>query len=362
MRPDISRQLILASEVQQQIGMIFRDHIILDAKFRFISISQNILDAMSYSREELLGKSVKLFSRNSNLEDELGLHLQPGYFADELIELHRRDGAALLFSISGFYLGLISDINGLIILKLVNQDEITIEHDRLADKTLEIDRFVYVAAHALRGPLATIRGLANLAVNHADTDELKFIVNHINDNARKLDEKIYNLIYFSESDKGFEVNSNPVSATDLTAHLESIALSAMPGNSPAVKCTAVRDFENGEMIRSLFGNLVSFFARQNVSSNPEFHLDAHARGNVIEIVFYARGFAHHSLLKQKMSIVNSGYSEILNHPDLLNFYAAKKVLFRLRGEMQFVLAGRDEYTVLMTIPQGSLVNRNDKSN
>jgi len=350
MRTDISRQLILTSEVQQQIGMIFRDHIILDARFRFVSISQNILDAMSYTREELLGKSVKLFSKNSNLEVELGTHLQPGYFADELIEFHRRDGAALLFSVSGFYLGLISDINGLIILKLINQDEISIENERLAGKTLEIDRFVYVAAHALRGPLATIRGLVNLAGNHASTDELKFIVNQLDQSASKLDEKIYQLIYFSESDKGFEVDSNPISATDLSVHLKSVALSAMPGNISSIRCTATHDLENGEMIRSLFGNLISFFAQQQVSSSPEFSLDAHTRENAVEIVFNAKGFAHHTLLRQKMSIINCGYSEILNHPELLNFYAAKKVMFRLRGEMQLLMSGPDEYTVLMTIP------------
>jgi len=85
-------------------------------------------------------------------------------------------------------------------------------------KTKEFNTFVYKASHDIRGPLASIIGLANLASSEIDHKESLAYFNMIADCARQLDKTLQELLQVSAIGLG-EVNVQKVNIADLTKNI-----------------------------------------------------------------------------------------------------------------------------------------------
>jgi len=351
---DITQTLISNGEIQKRIAGIFPDYVMLDNHFRFLSISQNILEATGYSVDELIGTSIGALSSTSDLTKQLEQKLTSGFFEDAQFEINTRSRGTVMYSISGFYLGLVADINGVVMLKMRNIDEINLTYENLESRTTELDRFVYLSAHALRGPLATIKGLVNLAQKCDDKEEMNFLLTQIKTFADRLDEKLHRLIYFAEADKEEES-----STVDLTLHYIIAALNTtlreggadFPVQYECVTKDQAVVLPHGGSILSLLRNIGIFFLQQQKIISNSLLLDVHVGEGATEILIRARGFTLEESLREKLRMINFGYSEILNFPELINCYAAKKIMFKLKGQIQFILAPLAEVVVHITIPR-----------
>lgn len=352
-KEDITRSVIPDREFRDHIGAIFPDSLILDIKFRFICISQNILDALGYTRAELQGESVDMLSDTMHFGEWLRGLLQPGFFTEGRIEIKSKEKGGLLFSVSGFYLGLITDINGLIVLRLRNMEEINLMYDRLEAKTVELDRFVYRSAHALRGPLATIKGLLNLG-RLSKPEELHFLMQRMLLFAEELDDKLHRLIYFAESDKDYEWTTEGRSIQAICESLSASISSGCMDKTVHFICLN-RNLRPvlgyGVMIISLLRNLSLFLCHQSRQSDGELILDIQILpGDKVCLFLMTRGFVFDSELHEKIRAANFGYAEILNDAEMINCYAARKIVFMLRGTIEFVTIAQSELKVIITIP------------
>src|SRR6218665_3335756 len=68
---DVTRTLISNSEMREQIGAIFPDALILTTRFDIVSVSQNVLAALGYTRAELAGKPLEFLSRTFGLQTDI---------------------------------------------------------------------------------------------------------------------------------------------------------------------------------------------------------------------------------------------------------------------------------------------------
>ena len=103
-----------------------------------------------------------VFIEDKNLVASLQKDLATGFSGEKRYVLLTKEKTKIVACISGFYMGLISDINNKIIL-IVRKTQLTVVVNENPQKTeIEIDNFIYRAAHDLRGPLATIKGLIDL--------------------------------------------------------------------------------------------------------------------------------------------------------------------------------------------------------
>ena len=335
------------SDVQlEQLVSIYPESVVLDESLSIRCVSHSILDATGYTLNELLGKSLSVLSHAHDLDALMSYKLASGCFQEEQVEIRTKSGGLITFEISGASFG------SLHLLKLKNLDEINLIYDRVTEKTQELDRFVYLSAHALRGPLATIKGLTHLAKQTYDRAELDFILQQIDNFSESLDGKLHRLIYFAESDKAMESSSETVSLPDVFQTLAKIREDYVDTINLECKGNdAGFAFDHGATVISLLQNVAAFCLQQSRGKDHKLTLDVHANPHVVEIVFRASGFAFPSTLLEKMKTINFGYSEILNHPELINCYAAKKIMFKMKGSIQFVPAHSHEMVVLMTIPQ-----------
>lgn len=351
--------IISGQDINYRIASIFPDSAILDLQFNIVGISQNILEATGYTRDDVTGKPVAIFSAGRDFKAALETWLVPGYFGEQTIELRCMNNETRRYSVSGFYMGLIADVNGLIIVKFKNLEEVHQAKRELVAKSQELDEFVYTSSHSLRGPLATMKGLINLANTTQNPGEIAYLIQQMGVFAEKLDEKLHQLIYVAESDKApTEDLSIQLIFNTLSASLQESSID-FPVDFRCPVYDSQQLVDRGSDILSMLNNLALFFSQQPKNRVNLLVLDILSGSSATEIMMRCQGFLFSESLVEKIGNVNFGYWEILNIPELLNYYAAKKIMRKLEGTVQFMHISSDEVVVLMTIPKAAMTSSID---
>lgn len=197
----IENSLISEEDIRNKLPSIFTDSIILDSNFNMAVVSKNVLDLLDFRSNELHQKGINYISGKFDFRGFLANALLSGFFQEQYIELFSKSNRPVLTIVSGFYLGLISDINGYIILRLKEADEFQKINREIEAQRMELDNFIYRAAHDIRGPLATMRGLINLYKLKNDEFDIDHLIHLIDHQASELDEKLFNLVYLAKADQ-----------------------------------------------------------------------------------------------------------------------------------------------------------------
>src|SRR6185369_9652211 len=121
---DISSILISEQGIEQILPSILVDAIVLDEHFKIIAASQNVLEYIGFVNDELINQSINVLAGDEDLCAILKSDLIAGYFKDRRVRFFTKGKKWISVSLTGFYLGLISDLNGSIILKIKNVDEL----------------------------------------------------------------------------------------------------------------------------------------------------------------------------------------------------------------------------------------------
>src|SRR5690242_6393963 len=120
---DITTGLISEEAIRQKFSSLLVYSIITDNFFNITVISNNILDLLEFSQDELRGKSIDYLTSRTGIVGDLKRDLSNGYFEERPVTLITKSQRKLVFGISGFYLGLISEINGRIIFTIRSLDK-----------------------------------------------------------------------------------------------------------------------------------------------------------------------------------------------------------------------------------------------
>ncbi len=191
---NISTELLTRELVAAKLSFIFEDAIILDSKFTIVSVSDWSANLLKYNPASLIGKSISILSKEFKLDQEIGQLLENGYFSGHCFDLNDSNGKNLKIKLSGIYLGLFSDFNEFIILTVRDLNPTYRLVKKLKTKEAILDNLVYRASHDLRGPIATVLGLVNLAKGRKDDSEIDKIIELIATHSQLLDDRLHNLV------------------------------------------------------------------------------------------------------------------------------------------------------------------------
>jgi len=328
--------------MKNKISHVFSDGVILTRKFIIVSVGKDIFDSLGYSKEQFLGMPLSSLTGNP-LRDALPEMLKHGSFEGHQIEILTMEGRPALYSVSGFHLGLISELNDLVVLKFRNANKDESITSQLNEKNAEMDEFIYFTSHGLRGPLATVKGLINLLKIHQHIDqEHTFIVTQMSHFADQLDDRLHKLMYFVESDKTLELSKVELSigsiAEKLRGHEDPLPIIQKIDFNEHFAESETR-IQNGELILTLLQNIKSFFCR-NSAENVELSFRAASFENFNEFELVANGISLNEKDRKKIDTDNFGYTEILSDPEFTDLYAAKKIALKLQARMKFRLLGQ----------------------
>ncbi len=342
---DISSILISEQAIQHILPSILVDAIVLDEDFKIIAASQNVLDYVGFTKDEVKNQPINHLAGDKDLCAVLKANLVAGYFSEKRARLFTKNKKWISVSLTGFYLGLISDLNGSIILKIKNLDELDQMSQQLILKKAELEDFIYRTSHDLRGPLATLRGLVNLIRLRKDNDELELLIGMMVERTEKLDERLSKLLYLSQAEREISTPNYIVDFKSIESEVQKIASqNAIPAfvkfrfSAPETELQGL----NEVLVKALIINLL-----QHILSLPMSRLDGLVsisilvEKNLLNITFEAMGFIVNETIKEALLRSEFIYSDILNYPQLVNYYTAQKIVSGLQAQIHFELIEED---------------------
>ncbi len=355
---DITRTLISTEYIYSHLSSIFPDSVFLNLNFKILGISLNIQRSLGYSQDEVSGKSISCLEKEGTLEDTMRHHLTSGHFTDLKVSLSKKTGETLRYSISGFYLGLISDFSGIIVLKFYNRHEISILDQQIQLAKAQLDHFIYRASHDLRGPLATIQGLTNLLKVRTDNSEVDHFVQLINTHSQKLDERLSQLVYLAHVDEEHIEPSYVLCIYELETHIRKVIEQNAFIDFLEVHFSTVSECIKGVneiLINTLVTNLILYLLSLDKSiENNQVIIGCEMASSILTIRIKATGFHADPTIKKG---INEGgalmYSDLIKYAKLTHIFAAQKVAWKLKSTILIDFPSEDVHHFTITIPKMS---------
>lgn len=343
-----------------KLNTILADAIILDLGLGIAALGRDVELLMGATSEEMRGEQFTAICGGGNIRAILEERLKSGYFHGFDVNLWTRRGESCSVSLSGFYLGLISDINGYIILKVKLKDDNSVFKAELFNKKRELDTFIYRAAHDLRGPLATIKGLVNLLKMRKSDIEVDELTNLIEVHAEKLDDRLFKLIYLANDNGHYEDGKG---CLDFSVLKETL-INTLKDNCQLDK--AILGFEapagnlsqvNDRAITRLARHAILYIIGLPVSTATEdnqlvLDMQIGVVRSTLVISLTAQGFVTSEAVRQVIQQPSSLYNDLLSHPLLFNYYVAYKEATLLRGSLHVEYQDDTKQEIRMEIPIG----------
>jgi light-regulated signal transduction histidine kinase (bacteriophytochrome) len=301
------------------------------------------------------GKSISILDDGAQLENMLISSLQRGYFSEEEVLIRKKWTGKLRYSISGFCLGMLTDFDGLIVLRFINKDEVNELSRELQQTKTQLDNFIYRTAHDIRGPLATIQGLVNLLRMRTDDNDVDRFIDLIDSHAQTLDERLYQLVYLAQADEG---NNQPKYVIDFNA-LETnlrrvieknafVDFLEMHFNGPQETVRGINEDLLGAMLNNLLQYLLSL-PQTSVNDHIFCHLEI--RSQALNISLRGLGFrVDQGIQKVIMDEGVSIYTDLLQYSKFVHFFAAQKIAWKLKASIHVEFPAVDSVQFNIQIP------------
>lgn len=334
----IANSLIPETDQLQNLKAVFRNAILLDGRFKILGVGVDLLHLLNYTEAQLLGRSLEAVAEN--LDGEVQKKIDRGYFDEFRVALKPRQGGRLVVGLSGFYLGFIADANDVIVLRTRNIQPLIDASEELEAKVLELDKFVYKAAHDLRGPLATIKGLINLGLKEADPETLKFILTQLAKFSDNLDKKLYKLILNAEFGQDLPTSNSHHDIHTLESRLKLLmSEGAGPNQIQFSFHSNINNLVHHDIVslESVCMHLLIFIRHMPHSrlSSVKIHFEEATEASKanLKINVYAEGFGFDPMWIVLFT-TEVGYADLLSNPDLLTISSFQRSLLRLKGTIQ----------------------------
>lgn len=355
---ELTSLIISMDEIVGKLNSFFTDSVILKLDYTIQALGSEVEQLTGFTSGELAGEAFTKMCADEAFRESLDAELRNGCFTDSVTTFLTKDNQPVSVCLSGFYLGLISDINGYIILKVRLFENSTTLKQELITKKRELDTFIYRAAHDLRGPLATIKGLVNLMrIRQADSevDELNELIEV---HANKLDDRLFKLLYLSDTHGCNE-------GTKGVTHFDSIKFSlekTLRDNFQIDRAMLTFRFPNQtfcevseDRLLQLLNNILLYIVSLPVATlgkedgmRIDFHFEVlPARLNV---TIKANGFLVDEKIKNVIMQPESLYNDILAYPFLFNYYVAQREARQCKGSLQVSILEQDEQVVRLVLP------------
>lgn len=348
-------------EIIGRLNSFFTDSVILKMNFNIQSLGSEVESLMGFSSEELAGRAFSTICADHQLRHTIEEKIKRGYFDGVTTSLLDRQNEPVKVTVSGFYLGLISDINGYIILKVKLLEDSTFLKKELVTKRQELDSFIYRTAHDLRGPIATIKGLVNLLKMRRGDHEVDEITSLIEVHANKLDDRLFKLVYVTDENNE---SGNDNGVLDFSS-LKEILLRTLKDNflidntifEFVVNEQTLRNINEHRLTR-LLNNVLLYIIGLPIGAVPtegKFTIAIHFKilETHLKVGIRTKGFLASDKIREIIHQPISLYNDILNYPFLFNYYVAQREAKLLNGALTVDFMKEDEQAMTLTIPLAS---------
>lgn len=298
------RELLFRSTFEQAaVGIV---HLSLDGKW--IRMNQRFSDMLGYVPEELGNCTFKDITHKDDLEREMKIRnkVSNGELSYASFEKRyiKKDGryfwANLTISMvyndnkqPQYVIGIIQDIN----------DKKQVE-ESLRSKNEELNTFIYRASHDLRGPIASLLGLAKVAYFDVEDETAKGIIDKVGKTAERLDEILTSLIDITKIQQG-TISAEEINFKEITKGILQ-TLENISGTSLITIHPKIEDINNfysdKSLVRSILQNLIENaikYSKEGVSG-ARVEISINPKNNGANIVVKDNGIGMKEEIHQKI--------------------------------------------------------------
>jgi hypothetical protein len=173
--------------------------------------------------------------------------------------------------------------------------------------------------------------------------------------ANKLDERLFQLVYLAKAD--LEVNA-PCNVVDFNV-IETTLRRIIEQNAfvdflefhysaPHARLTGV----NEVLLSSMLSNLLFHILSQPMSSmSSTVFFRIINEDNQLKITVGTQGFTTNDLLSKSVRNDEFIYTDMVNYPQFLNFYAAQKIAWKLKARIRinFISSEKQRITIILPV-------------
>jgi signal transduction histidine kinase len=324
---------------------VFGDTLLLDAHFCITGAGRLVEAILHYHPHELVGKPVDLIGSGPGLESSLRDQLRKGFFKDQAYTLRTRSGHVLPVSLSGFYAPA-AGAAGQAVLKVKGIGESHLLYRQLEEKTLELEQFLYRASHDLRGPLATVMGLAQVAMLETVPPEQFFYLEQILKHSEKLDDTLKNLLYMASSGDLADECPDALSMEQVENLLRDVI--ALHGSDQVEFIFQVEKLQAGQVqelgLVVLFKNvLAALLELPRQAPRPHIMILVTVIDTHLLINVFASGFKLDDALVNQFRKNHLSCSEVLHSRSLVHHYVVRKILRKVGGTLEVFLSKKNQH-------------------
>lgn len=357
-------------EIIGKLNSFFTDSVILKMNYHVEALGSEVEAHIGFSSDEITGHAFTKICTDHRIVDTIRAEIKPGYFDGVITTFLNKNNEPVRVSISGFYLGLISDINGYIILKVKLLEDNSFLRKELVTKKRELDSFIYRTAHDLRGPIATIKGLVNLLKLRQGEHEVDELTSLIEVHANKLDDRLFRLLYVADDNSEADDCAGIVDFEKLRAMLQQtlrdnflIQHLVFEFRSREQSLGFINEFRLTRLLSNLLLYIVALpVATVSAEGQIRIAVDFDFLPNKLKVQIHAKGFVAGENIRDVICQPVSLYNDILNYPLLFNYYVAQRESKQLNGVLSVDFASEDEQLLLVSLPLNfSLGQRNSGS-
>jgi signal transduction histidine kinase len=346
------------SGLMVKLNSILADSVVLDLNMHIAAIGRDVEALVGVKSEDLIGESFADICVETDVQERMEQRLRAGYFGELDATLWISGGDACKVSISGFYLGLISDINGYIVLKVKLKEDSSLLKRELFTRKRELDTFIYRTAHDLRGPLATIKGLVNLLKIRESNLEVDSLTEMIEKHAEKLDDRLFKLLYLANDNGRYEQGCGCIDfilmKETLIKTLEDncqFHRNIFTFNGPDSELCEVNDRAIVRLVRHALLYIIGLpVATAREVNQLEITVDCEVQNRRLMVTFNARGFFTNDEIREAITQPTSVYNDLLLHPLLFNYYVASKEASLLSGDLKVEFLNGSHQIMGISVP------------
>jgi nitrogen-specific signal transduction histidine kinase len=180
---------IKTEEEYRKLSYMFPEYIFLDNDYSIKLAGRNIEELLNYRYGTLQDKSINMISYKDDLKSSFMIQIAGNFFEWRTYLLKNKNEESVQVEICGFRMSQAESNISPIAMR------VRISRNYLEPASIPaLDKLTYWMAHNLRGPLATLMGLINLARTREDNSEIETYLNYMSTHAQRLDEKIQQMV------------------------------------------------------------------------------------------------------------------------------------------------------------------------
>lgn len=215
--------------------------------------------------------------------------------------------------------------------------ELNASNEALTKSNMELDNFIYKTSHDIRGPLATLQGICNVALMDVRDDKAVDYLEKLNNTATKLNNVLSKLLIINQINNSI-ISPNPINFTEIITQI--VSENQHIGNEKHIETKIEIDEDiqfrsDDDLIRIILSNLINNafkFYRKSYSINSFVNISIIKSNIKLLIRVTDNGIGIDESSSDKVFEIFSKASEISDSAGL-GLYLAKLATEKLEGKI-----------------------------